>query len=38
MSAIFADTCCDLDSKQVKKLNINLVDLEKKDLTESFKK
>jgi len=38
MSVIFADTCCDLDSKQVKKLNINLVDLEKKDLTESFKK
>lgn len=38
MSVIFADTCCDLDSKQVKKLNINLVDLAKKDLTESFKK
>ena len=38
MSVIFADTCCDLDSKQVKKLNINLIDLSKKDLTEAFKK
>ena len=38
MSAIFADTCCDLDAKQVKKLNINLVDLDKKDVFEAFKK
>jgi len=37
MSAIFADTCCDLDAKQVKKLNINLVNLESNDFSKSFK-
>lgn len=36
MSVIFADTCCDLDITQVKKLNINLVDLESNDLSKSF--
>ena len=38
MSVIFADTKCDLDKSQVKKLKINLVNLELKDTLSAFKK
>ena len=38
MSAIFADTKCDLEKSEVKKININLVNLDEKDLTQAFKK
>lgn len=38
MSAIFADTNCDLDKSQVKKLNINLVNLELNDNVSAFTK
>ena len=38
MSAIFADTSCDLEKSQVKKLNISLVNLELKDKLSAFKK
>ena len=38
MSVIFADTNCDLEKSQVKKLNISLVNLELKDKVSAFKK
>ena len=38
MSVIFADTKCDLDKSQVKKLKINLVNLELTDTLSAFKK
>lgn len=38
MSAIFADTNCDLDKSQVKKLNISLVNLDLKDKVSALKK
>lgn len=38
MSVIFADTNCDLEKSQVKKLNISLVNLDLKDELTAFKK
>ena len=38
MSVIFADTNCDLEKSQVKKLNISLVNLDSKNNLSAFKK